>query len=79
MVKKIKDKKFYGSTIIGEKGQVVIPKEAREDLKLKKGEKLLVFGMGEMITLMKFSNLKKFMGYLEKHLKSLKEIVKKEK
>jgi AbrB family looped-hinge helix DNA binding protein len=79
MVKKLKDKKFYGSTVIGEKGQVVIPKEAREDLKLKKGEKLLVFGMGEMIALMKFSNLKKFMGYLEKHLKSLKEIIKKEK
>ena len=75
----MKDKKFYGSTIIGEKGQVVIPKEAREDLKLKKGDKLLVFGMGEMITLVKFSNLKKFMGYLEKHLKSLKEIIKKEK
>ena len=75
----MKDKKFYGSTIIGEKGQVVIPKEAREDLKLKKGDKLLVFGMGEMITLMKFSNLKKFMGYLEKHLKSIKEIIKKEK
>jgi len=75
----MKNKKFYGSTIIGEKGQVVIPKEAREDLKLKKGDKLLVFGMGEMITLMKFSNLKKFMGYLEKHLKSIKEIIKKEK
>lgn len=79
MVKKFKDKKFYGSTIIGEKGQVVIPKEAREDLKLKKGDKLLFFGMGDMIALMKFSNLKKFMGYLEKHLKSLKEIIKKEK
>jgi hypothetical protein len=35
--------------------------------------------MGEMIALMKFSNLKKFMGYLEKQLKSLKEIIKKEK
>jgi AbrB family looped-hinge helix DNA binding protein len=79
MVRKFKDKKFYGSTIIGGKGQVVIPKEAREDLKLKKGDKLLVFGMGDMIALMKFSNLKKFMEYLEKHLKSLKEIIKKEK
>jgi hypothetical protein len=28
---------------------------------------------------MKLSNLKKFMGYLEKHLKSFKEIIKKEK
>jgi len=79
MVKKLKDKKFYGSKIIGEKGQVVIPKEAREDLRLEKGYKLLIFGMGEMITLMKFSNFKKFMGDLEKQLKSLKEIVKKEK
>jgi hypothetical protein len=79
MVKKLKDKKFYGSTIIGEKGQVFIHKEASEDLKLKKEEKLLVFGTGKMITLMKFSNLQKFMGYLEKHLKSLKEIIKKEK
>jgi hypothetical protein len=32
-----------------------------------------------MIALMKFSNIKKFMEYLEKHLKSLKEIAKKEK
>jgi len=70
------EKKFYGSTILGEKGQVVIPKEARNDLKLKKGEKLLVFGMRGMITLMKFSEVKKIMSYLEKHLKGLQKIVK---
>jgi AbrB family looped-hinge helix DNA binding protein len=78
-MKRLKGKKFYGSTVIGEKGQVVIPKEAREDLKLKKGDKLLVFGMGEMIALMKLSNLKKFMKYLEENLRSIKKIVKKEK
>jgi AbrB family looped-hinge helix DNA binding protein len=78
-MKRFKGKKFYGSTIIGEKGQVVIPKEAREDLKLKKGEKLLVFGIGDMIALMRFSSLKKFMKYLEEDLRSLKKIIKKEK
>ncbi|GIW67030.1 MAG: AbrB family transcriptional regulator [Candidatus Parcubacteria bacterium] len=78
MTKKDKkfEKKFYGSTIIGERGQIVIPKEARNDLKLKKGEKLLVFGMKEMITLMKFSEAKKIMSYLEKHLENLKKILK---
>ncbi|GIW66600.1 MAG: hypothetical protein KatS3mg095_0498 [Candidatus Parcubacteria bacterium] len=75
MVKK-NEKKFYGSTIIGEKGQVVVPKEARNDLKLKKGDKLLVFGMEGMVTLMKLSEVKKIMSYLEKHLKGLKKIIK---
>ncbi|GIW67676.1 MAG: AbrB family transcriptional regulator [Candidatus Parcubacteria bacterium] len=70
------EKKFYGSTIIGERGQIVIPKEARDDLKLKKGDKILVFGMKEMITLMKFSEVKKIMSYLEKHLEDLRKILK---
>ncbi len=72
-------KKFYGSTVIGERGQVVIPKEARDDLKLKKGDKVLVFGVGESITLMKFSEIKKIMNYLEKHLKKLKRIIRSKK
>jgi AbrB family looped-hinge helix DNA binding protein len=70
------EKKFYGSTIIGERGQVVIPKEARSDLILKKGEKLLVFGMKGMITLMKFSEVKKIMLYLENHLEGLRKALK---
>jgi AbrB family looped-hinge helix DNA binding protein len=46
----------YGTTIIGEKGQVVIPAEARKSLGLVRGDKLLVFGMGrEMLALAKLS------------------------
>lgn len=36
--------KCYGSTVVGERGQVVIPAEAREELGLQSGEKLIVFG-----------------------------------
>ena len=35
--------KFYGSTTVGERGQVVIPAEARRDLNITQGTKLLVF------------------------------------
>ena len=36
--------KFYGSTVMGERGQVVIPAEAREEIGIKPGEKLIVLG-----------------------------------
>jgi AbrB family looped-hinge helix DNA binding protein len=36
--------KFYGSTTVGERGQVVIPAEARRDFKIAPSTKLLVFG-----------------------------------
>jgi AbrB family looped-hinge helix DNA binding protein len=37
-------KKFYGSVTVSERGQIVIPVEAREDFNIKTGDKLLVFG-----------------------------------
>jgi AbrB family looped-hinge helix DNA binding protein len=40
----ISKSKCYGSATIGERGQVVIPAEARHELGLEPGEKLLVFG-----------------------------------
>lgn len=36
--------KFYGATTIGERGQVVIPAEARKDLDLAHSTKVMVFG-----------------------------------
>jgi AbrB family looped-hinge helix DNA binding protein len=35
--------KIMGITSVGERGQVVIPAEVREELELQKGDKLLVF------------------------------------
>ena len=34
---------FYGSVTVGERGQVVIPAEARKQYEIKPGDKLLVF------------------------------------
>ncbi len=36
--------KFYGATTVGERGQVVIPAEARRDFQITPTTKLLVFG-----------------------------------
>jgi len=36
--------KLYGTTKVGARGQVVIPAEARKDLRLKPGDQLLVIG-----------------------------------
>ena len=35
---------FYGSTTVGERGQVVIPAEARRDMDITPSTKLLVMG-----------------------------------
>lgn len=71
-------KHFYGTTTIGEKGQIVIPAEARKLMKLKTGDKLLVFGMGSnMVALSKFEQLEEFANSLSKRLEGLREILKK--
>lgn len=39
-----KGKYFFGSVTVGERGQIVIPKEARELFDINTGDKLLVLG-----------------------------------
>ncbi len=46
--------KIYGTATIGVKGQVVIPAQARKDLKLKAGDQLIVMGkLDKVVALMK--------------------------
>ena len=40
-----KDKHFFGTVKVGERGQIVIPKEARDIFDIKPGDNLVVFGM----------------------------------
>ena len=67
---------FLGSATVSEKGQVVIPIEARKLLKLKKGEKLLVFGMGDSLVLSKIAQLESYAAMLSDRLSKVRTIVR---
>ncbi|NTU69599.1 AbrB/MazE/SpoVT family DNA-binding domain-containing protein [bacterium] len=68
---------FFGSTIIGERGQLVVPREARTKLKLEKGEKVLVFGVGNKgIFITKLSSFKKLSAELKKRNEEIENIIK---
>ncbi len=81
MTKKHKNgEQFYGTTTLGEKGQVVIPAEARKSMGIKKGDKLLVFGMGcDMLAFSKLSKVEQFTSHLSNRLDAIREIIKKSK
>lgn len=74
MEKDFNRKQFYGSTTLGEKGQVVIPAEARKTMNLGKGEKLLVFGLGgEILVLAKLSKVEQLATHLAKKLQTIRK------
>lgn len=75
--KKISDS-FYGTTTMGEKGQVVVPAEVRKVMKLEKGEKLLVFGFDEdFLVFSKTEGLEKFASHLSEKLKDINKVINK--
>lgn len=58
-----KGKYFFGSVTVGERGQIVIPKEAREVFDINTGDKLLVLGDEEKgIAIVHQRDLINFMG-----------------
>lgn len=66
---------FHGTVTVGERGQVVIPAEARKDLGISAGEKLLVFGHPSQHGLMmvKISRMAEFIEFMEQALASAGE------
>ena len=67
--------KFYGLVTVGARGQVVIPKEARESLNIKSGEKLIVTSghpHGKMISFVPADHFAHFLAQFEKHISTLK-------
>ncbi len=66
--------KIYGSTVIGEKGQIVVPVEARKSLGLENGDHFFVFGHGKILHLIKSSELDKHLEKMTKKWNDIKEL-----
>jgi AbrB family looped-hinge helix DNA binding protein len=67
-------------TTIGEKGQLVVPVGARAAMGLDKGDKLLVFGLGDdILMLAKLSNLEKFATHIAGRLEALNDVIRRTK
>ncbi len=74
---KIPELNNYGMATMGERGQVVMPKAIRQKMKLKSGDKFLVFSKDDMvIAFIKPDNFDKIISELTSHFKDLKNIKK---
>mgnify|MGYP001604445075 FL=1 len=59
----------YGMTVLGERGQLVIPKEARSKLKLKNGDQFMVAEHFGKIILVPQKMMRDLLSVLSKNLK----------
>lgn len=63
---------FYGAVTVGERGQIVIPAEARRVLDIKPGDKLLVFSHTHKgLTIVKAQDVFHFVDGLRSFLASM--------
>ncbi len=71
---------FYGSVTVGERGQIVIPVEARADLNFQPGEKLLVLKhpVHQGLVVFKLDALQGFLDELQRTLNLAQEIAAEE-
>jgi len=57
-----------GLTVLGERGQIVIPKEVREKLKLKSGDRFMVIEHFKKIVLVPAGDMQEMVEKITKHL-----------
>ena len=69
--------KFYGKALVGTKGQIVIPAEARKTLDLKPGDNVIIISgpphQKKMISIIPEDEFNKFLKLWEGHLMSMKK------
>jgi AbrB family looped-hinge helix DNA binding protein len=73
--------KFYGATTIGERGQVVIPAEARKDLDLSHSTKVMVFSggpVGDGLLLLKADTVSEMLTRANHVLSGFKDMLQSE-
>jgi AbrB family looped-hinge helix DNA binding protein len=73
--------KFYGATTLGERGQIVVPAEARKDLDLSPSTKIMVFGapMGEGLLIVKADSIAEMLARANRMLSGVEEVLKSSK
>jgi AbrB family looped-hinge helix DNA binding protein len=73
--------KFYGATTVGERGQIVIPAEARKDLNLSHSTKVMVFGvpMREGLLIVSADSIAEILAHTTKMLSGVEEMLKSNK
>lgn len=54
---KSSNQKFWGNSTVGEKGQIVIPANARKDFGLSTGDQVVVFGNDKIMHVVKADQL----------------------
>ncbi len=65
-----KGDRLYGTTTVGERGQIVIPADARKDFGLKPGDQVIAMGnkVGKVLTFVKADNVGDFFNMVMDHL-----------
>jgi len=72
---------FYGTATVGTKGQIVIPADAREQLNIKEGDKLVVIGMPghNMLGVCPVASVEVLLSELSNKLENIREVIDKTK
>ena len=75
---KIPHMSFYGSVTVGERGQIVIPAEARVEMDIEPGDKLLVMRhpIHKGLVVVKFDAMREFLDEWEESIDKVKEHMK---
>ena len=70
---------FYGTATVGTKGQIVIPAEAREELKIKEGDKVIVIGLKDrkMLGVCPVSSVEDLLAELTTKLETIRGVIDK--
>jgi AbrB family looped-hinge helix DNA binding protein len=73
--------KCFGTAVLGPRGQLVIPAEARKELGIDSGNKFLVFGQfeGQGLMFIKVEAAEEFLNLLTSRLDEVARVVKESK
>lgn len=68
---------IVGITTVGERGQIVIPKNIRDQLNINKGSQFLMIFNGDGLMLITLESMKKLSSHLSKEMKEINKLAKK--